>query len=97
VICWNTALYTPAREVEGQEIGGGEQRGVEQIGEQNNRLLPGPVQSHAADEAPVLGLLTSLTTPSLAPRPAPAHPARAARGAPPQDRTGSWNDNAPKQ
>ena len=63
------ALYTPAGEVEGQEIRGGEQRSVEQIGEQNNRLLPWPIQRHTADAAPVLGLLTPEPPPVLFPDP----------------------------
>src|SRR6185369_5508590 len=44
--------------------------GIEQIGEQNNRLLAGPVECQATHVAPLFGLLTPQPPPVLLPDPA---------------------------
>ncbi len=74
-------LDTPAREVEVQEIRGREPRGVEQIGEQNNRLLARADTASGGGRSAGAWPAHSLTSPSLAPTRAPGHPGRAARGA----------------
>lgn len=65
-------LDTPTGQVEGKQVIGRELGGVEQIGKENNRLFPRPVECQALPEATGLGLLT--------PQPAPVLPLRLSLG-----------------
>jgi hypothetical protein len=67
VAVWLAYLDTPTGQVELEQIGGREQRGVEQIGDQNNRLFLRTVERQATHGAPAFGLLTSQPPPVLLP------------------------------